>query len=336
MQPLGSPFSVHASWLPAGALLIAQLSLSAYNDRSLVASVLLAAATVVGYFLSTLAHALAHIVCARAAGARPGPVRVYVFGDVMVPGRPARTRGGDLATALAGPATSALIAIASGVAWFVTAGRLSNVLGTLALMNLGLVAVNLLPVLPLDAGRLVAARSRTSAHLASLLGRLLGILAVAAGAWFLVQGPTFVRETASGVWLVLVGLFVFLGSGWQDYRASSLPALDDRTVGDWARPFAGRLDAGAPVPASGGPYAVSENGRLAGVLTEAQLREGEAAADVMVPWTHDLGMPMDAPLVRALQRLSDEQTSIVVAVDADGVVRGVLDAGAVREQLERT
>ena len=331
-----SAFSIHTSWIPSGLLLVAHLALSAFNDRSLVASVVLAFLTAAAALVCAIVHALAHLVCARALGAALGPSRVYVFGDVTVPGGASRSTRRDAVVALAGPVSSAGLGLAAGIASIVAAGDAADVLRTLAFVNAGLCVFNLLPVLPLDAGRLVASRSRRRARLASFGGRLFGAIAVLAGGWLLLQGPAFVQETAAGLWLVLVGLFVFLGAGWQDYRAASLPSLDGHTVGDWARPFAGRLDAAAPAPATGGPYAVAEGGHLAGVLTEARLREGEPARELMVPWTTDLGMPTDAPVVRALQRLSDDNTAVVIAVDPNGVVRGVLDEGAVREQLRGT
>lgn len=331
-----TPFSIHASWLPSGLLLVAQLALSAFNDRSLVASVVLAFLAAAGALVCAVLHALAHRACARALRMRSGASRVYVFGDVTVPEAASRDTRRDAAVALAGPASSATLALATGIASLAVAGNASDVLRTLGFVNGGLCAFNLLPVLPLDAGRLLASRSRTRARLASFGGRLFGTLAVLAGAWLVLRGPAFVQETAAGLWLVLVGLFVFLNADWQDYRAVALPPLDGQTLGEWARPFAGRLDASAPAPATGGPYAVADGGHLAGVITEARLRAGEPAADLMVPWTTDLGMPTDAPVVRALQRLSDDHTAVVVAVDHDGVVRGVLDEGAVREQLRRT
>lgn len=332
-RPLGSEFLIHLSWLPAGAFLSAHLALVAYGDRSVPVAILLGLITVGGYLVSVVLHALAHLVCARIAGMKLGESRVFPFGDVTDPGATTGRRRADAFVALSGPALSLVLGGALFLYSRSTADRTADILRTIALANVALAVVNLLPVLPLDGGRLVASAGRSRARLASFGGKLFGLLAVVGGGWLLFQGPDLVNETAAGLWLVLIGIFVFIGSNWQTRRAPVLPVLDGQTVGQWARPFAGRLDAASPAPAGGGPYAVAEAGRLAGVLTEARVREGIRVSDLMVPWTSDLGMPAETPLLTALKRLSDAHADVVVVVDAKGVVRGVLDEGAVRERL---
>jgi Zn-dependent protease len=334
-RPFGSPFLVHASWLPAGALLSAHLALAAFGDRGLAQAILLGLVTVGAYLVCVVLHALAHLITARIGGARPGTIAIFVFGDVTEPGAPCRQRRSDVVAAMSGPAMSVLLGAAALGAATTKSGLTTDVLRTVGFANLALAALNLLPVLPLDGGRLVAAGSRRRARLASFGGKLVALSAVAAGGWLLWQGPDLVDETAFGLWLVLTGIFVFLSSGAARYTTASLPRLDGQTVGQWARPFAGRIDARAPAPAAGGPYAVSDAGRLAGVLTPSRIRPGVRVADLMVPWTAELGMRADAPLTSALERLSAEPASVVVVVDDRGVVRGVLDEGAVRAHLAR-
>jgi hypothetical protein len=278
-------------------------------------------------------HALAHLICARAIGVKLGDVRVYVFGETSEPRPSTGRRRAEAVLALSGPVTSALLG-AAALVWSTTSGdRTADILRTVATLNLALAAINLVPVLPLDAGRLVASTGRSRARLAAFGGKLFGLLALAAGVWLLVQGPALVDETAFGSWLVLTGIFVFAGSSWTTSRGPVLPDVDGQTVGQWARPFAGRLDIRTHAPAGGGPYAVADGGRLAGVLIESHVREGAPVSDLMVPWSADLGMPSDAPLVGALQRLSRDGVDVVVVLDREGVVRGVLDEGAVRDHL---
>jgi Zn-dependent protease len=332
-RPLGSPLLVHASWLPSGALLVAHLALTAFGDRGLAAAIVLGLVSVAAYAVCVVLHAVAHIVAARAIGTTLGHVRVFVFGETSEPRASTGRPRAEAALSFAGTAISALLG-AAALVWSTTAsGSTADVARTLAVMNLALAAVNLLPVLPLDAGRLVAASGRARARLASFGGKVLGLLALAGGGWLLIGGPQLVDETAFGVWLVLIGVFVFAGSSWATARAPVLPDLGSRTVGQWARPFAGRLDIRTHAPAGGGPYAVADDGRLAGVLIESHVREGAPVSDLMVPWTTDLGMPADAPLTGALERLSRKDVDVVVVLDGQGIVRGVLDEGAVRAQL---
>lgn len=324
---------IDVSWLPAGGLIAAHLALAAYSDRGLTTSVLLGVLTVGAYLACALVHTIAHLVVGRTIGVQLDDVRVFVFGDTS---EPRFATGGERSEALLafiGPATS-LVLGGGALAWSTfTSGDATDVLRTLATMNLALAGINLLPILPLDAGRLVAATGRRRARLASFGGKLFGLVAVVAGGWLLVRGPRFVDETAFGSWLVLIGVFVFISSAWKTPRGPVLPDLGGHTVGEWARPFAGRLDIRTLAPAGGGPYAVADDGRLAGVLIESHVREGERVSDLMVPWTSDLGMPSDAPLLGALERLSGEGVDVVVVLDQQGIVRGVLDETSVREHL---
>jgi Zn-dependent protease len=331
--PPGSPLTVHASWLPSGALLVAHLALAAYGDRGLWTAVFLGVVTVTAYLLCVVLHAAAHLVAARAVGVGLGRVRVFLFGETSEPRASTGRPRAEAALALAGPALSALLGGGAFVWSSMTSGGFADVLRVLSVLNLAVALVNLLPVLPLDAGRLVASTGRARARLATFAGKLVGLVALVVGGWLLFQGPDLVDETAFGAWLVLLGLFVFFGSSWSTGRAPVLPDVSGHTVGQWARPFAGRLDVATVAPAGGGPYAVADEGRLAGVLIEDHVREGARVSDLMVPWAAELGMPSDAPLSGALERLARKDVDCVVVLDEQGIVRGVLDEGAVRAQL---
>jgi Zn-dependent protease len=326
-RPLGFPLLIHGSWLPAGVLLTAHLALSAYGERDLIPALVLGAGTVIAYFMCVLAHALAHLFSARLSQAPRERVKLFIFGDVSV----AFTGPGAVRTALAGPLASAAIAAVLYVASLSDFGD-AAFLRTLAFVNAGLAALNLLPGLPLDGGRLFGVLGRDRRALTVAIGRICGFLAVVAGGWLLLGGPGRVEDTAFGLWLVLAGIFVVAESKAARGAAPVARKIADETVGAWARPFAGRIDAASAAPQSGGPYAVSEDGRLAGVLAEGH-RGRVRTSDVMVPWSPALGMPADAPLMGALKRLADKHAPLVVVVDSAGVVRGVLDEAAVRSRL---
>lgn len=326
-RPLGFPLLVHGSWLPAGALLSVHLAFSSYGERDLIPALILGVGTVIAYFVCVLAHALAHIVSARLSEAPRQPVKLFVFGDVSE----AFAGAGAVRTALAGPLVSGAIAAALYAASLSPLGD-ATFLRTLASVNAGLAALNLVPGLPLDGGRLFAFLGRDRRSAAAAIGRICGFLAVIAGAWLLLGGPARVEDTAFGVWLVLAGIFVAAESKGARGAAPAARKVQDETVGAWARPFAGRIDAKAAAPHGGGPYAVSADGRLAGVLAHGH-KGRVRVSDVMVPWTPALGMPADAPLMGALKKLAEEQAPLVVVVDREGVVRGVLDEAAVRSHI---
>jgi Zn-dependent protease len=325
-RPLGSPLSVHGSWVPAAALLVAHLSFVAYGDRGLLGAVALGVITAAGYFVGVLLHTAAHIVVGRIVGSPPQAVGVFFFGDVSLAGPTTRRR--NIWTALAGPVTSG--AIAGGA--FIFASGSNDVLRTIALGNGAIALLNLLPALPFDGGHMVAATSPRRRKLAVRAGIVIGLLAIVTGGYLLSRGPELLSETAFGLWLVLTGLFAIMQSNATAPSSSPIADLKDRTVAEWARPFAGRVEAGSVAPVGPGPFAVSHDGRLTGVITHPPGTRTRAA-DVMIPWTSDLNVPADASLISALEKLSSRATPILVVIDKQGVVRGVLDEDAVRAGL---
>jgi hypothetical protein len=271
-------------------------------------------------------HALAHQTAAWIGRSPRGPVRLYVFGDVSeITRRPAVALSGPLASAALG---GALLAVPLD-GWMREVGR------TGGWASLGLAALNLLPGLPLDGGHLLASLTGRK-RLAMRIGQLFGLLATVGGIWLLVSSPAVVDDTAIGLWLLLAGIFVLVEARTTGNAIQRVP-LDGQTAGSWARPFAGRLKADDPVPVVGGPFAVSDGTRLAGVLSSGGPPNiGARCRDVMVPWTSDLGVRSTTPLREALARLADGEAAktLVVVVDEQGIVRGVLDEEAVRSRVE--
>ena len=322
-RPSHTPLTIHGSWLPAGALLVAHLILSAYGGRSFLSAVPIALATVAALLVCAVLHAAAHLVAGRMTGVRATSTRVFIFGDVS-------TGATSPAAAIAGPIMSAVLAgVAFGFA-STTGHEMHDALLTLALANAAMAVANLIPVLPFDLGRVVAVTGKRKTALFG--GRVVGALAIVGGVWLIVDGPSVVERTAAGVWLALAGLFVILEARASQPEHGRLPAVNGVAVGDWIRPFAGRVDANSTVPTHGGPYAVSDDGRLAGVLPHGS-PERIAVRDMMIPWSSDLKLPDDAPLAQGLERLASGKAPLVVVVDKTGTVRGVLDEAAVRERL---
>ena len=171
--------SIHPS-----LLLVAVMALAAGRGRDLV--VILA---------SVLAHELAHVVVAHLFGLRPVRIALYPFGGVAeladLEGAPPLAR---LATLAAGPLASLLLYLAGEPlgAWAGT-GQTSWI-ESLKRANLGLAVANLLPVAPLDGGRMLEVALERRAGIGRARRRLLR------------------AGTAAGVALVLAGL-IGLGTG---------------------------------------------------------------------------------------------------------------------------
>ena len=208
-------------------------------------------ALVGGLFGSVLLHELGHALAARRYGIATHDIVLLPIGGVArlerMPARP----GQEIAVALAGPAVNVAIAAAlfTGLA---LGGRLEplSALGVasgslverLMLANLGLVAFNLLPVFPLDGGRvlrgLLALRlpHARATRVAARIGRA---GAVVLGVYGLFGNP----------FLVLIAVFVWMAARQEEAEAS--------------RPRAWRVGSGEPAEVRveivpGGPSAPSD------------------------------------------------------------------------------
>ena len=343
-RPFGSPLLVHRSWLGAVALLVAHLAVTTFGADSLSMAVPFAVLAAVGIFVSVVLHEGAHALARRLIRLQTVDVTVLVFGGIARTARESRRRGDEIGLALIGPLTSAAIGLAILAGSSSLTGPPGRLVWVIAVANLVLAAVNILPGLPFDGGALLTAilvargRPRGQAvGTAARWGRVIGVASVMAGGWLLVTSYSVLQDAAIGLWLVLVGVFV-VSEASRAQRAVAVRAVTENgTAGSWARPFVGKIRSETLVPADGGPYAVSDGGRLAGVLLPAALSagRGKRAGEVMVPWTPDIALKADVPITAALQRLASTAAGMLVVLDEAGVVRGVIDTECVRARFEQ-
>ena len=119
---------------------------------------------VVVVFVSALVHELGHAVAFRVFG-YPSTIQLILFGGITTPVTDVPLGWGkDLVSTLAGPVFGAVL---GGICWWLqggATGALREALYLGALANAGWAVFNLLPILPMDGGRV----TRT------LLGRVLG------------------------------------------------------------------------------------------------------------------------------------------------------------------
>ncbi|RZB13299.1 CBS domain-containing protein, partial [Streptomyces sp. F001] len=126
------------------------------------------------------------------------------------------------------PPSSGAAALGAGIGLGALSGWVvpSAVLVWLGWVNFVLGVFNLLPAAPLDGGRVVQAlmwwrtgdRDRAE-RAAARSGQVLGILMIAVG-WI-----SLLRGALSGLWLMLLGLFVLIVAGAERRRAALAPAL---------------------------------------------------------------------------------------------------------------
>jgi Zn-dependent protease len=180
-------------------------------------------------------HECGHLRCMKHYGMKTrGIYLIPLLGAAAVAEDNFPSRRAEATIALAGPLTGAVLAAGTGLVYFATRnGAFAAAAAWMALINL----FNLLPVVPLDGGRVVksitcSVGSRTG--LAALIaGMLLGaVLAVTADLWIFVI-------------LIPLGLLDYLYDRHQTNRAGR---RDRRQAGRHAR-----TEAGADIPAAKAP-----------------------------------------------------------------------------------
>lgn len=259
-----------------------------------------AVAVAIAFFASLVVHELAHSVVARRHGQQVRAIRLWALGGVAELEGDATSPGAEFRMAVVGPLASLAIAGALGALdWaFAAAGGtrlLVASLGWLAGANALLAVFNLLPAFPLDGGRVLRAtlwwilrdRRRATAWAAGA-GRVLGAGMVGLG----LAGLAFFGMGWSGIWLAVIGTFVFIAAGAQAQAAETDRALGSLTVREVARPVVtapADLSLDRVVEEWIRPYRlplcplVDWTGRVTGVVTMDSIREVPASAWPFTP-----------------------------------------------------
>ena len=215
----GIPIEVNVSWVFAFLLFTFLISEQFDNNRLHWPDAqrwLVAAFTVILFFLSVLIHELSHSVMALGRGIPVSGITLFIFGGVSRLGREPQGPWTEFAVAIVGPLSNVVIAAICGGAWFLL-GRGSSmpevVLFWLAWANVGLGAFNLVPGFPLDGGRLLRAAVwgltgsyRRGTQVAARAGQLVGVLMLAGG----VVMAIFVDgvNMFDGIWIAFIGGFI--------------------------------------------------------------------------------------------------------------------------------
>ncbi|MDB5447692.1 MAG: peptidase [Phenylobacterium sp.] len=223
------------TWFLVGLLLawnVAQGAVLDFQDRSQAPGVA-NAVFLLGVLLSLLAHDLAQRLVARAAGlpVHPGVLSPEPGHDMR---EQPRACAAELAMAAAGPVVSALLSLAviavARVAYVAgLADPVIRALAAVASFNILVMVANLLPILPMDGGRLLRAviwrRGRdferaTSA--ASVVSKVAALLIIAAG-----LAAALVDNVGDALSWILVGVFLHANARMELSRVAARHGLAD-------------------------------------------------------------------------------------------------------------
>lgn len=237
----GIPIRLHIS------LLIAVVLLSIFSGAGLLAILILA----VGIFGSVALHELGHSIVARAKGGYIHEIVLYPFGGAAkisnIPKRPAD----EIMVALAGPAVSLVL-------WLLF--RQIELLTFLGFLNRMLFLFNILPVFPMDGGRVLRAaltlkKGRLAAtRVAATVGKYFCGLFVLVGLFGLrTQWFGFIGPCEPNFILAFIGLYIYR-AGQMEYRMVMVEHQADL--------FNGYRDGQIEVEVGPPPYANSGSGSM--------------------------------------------------------------------------
>jgi Zn-dependent protease len=302
------------------------------------------AAWIVALFTCVLIHELAHSFLARHRGYKVRDVVLMPLGGFSEIIGIASSPGDEATISLVGPlanfAIAALLAIPAAASrmemWpptLFTRAWLVRIIWA----NVALGALNLLPALPLDGGRV----------LRGLLGRSRGraqATAIAARTATAIATLMIVAGLLDDLWVALIGLFVFLGARAEQQMAAAgellrgLRVRDAMVADTWGLDAAEPLEDAAPLLRQfpNRAFAVVEDGKLVGVIAASDLAAHPGGstvgddADTVAPCLH----ADDDLYPTALDALTESgRTSL--PVEEEGRPAGMLYASDLESRLRR-
>lgn len=339
----GTEVRIHLTFF----LLVAWFAIVA-GARGGQAAALDAVAFILAIFACVLAHEYGHVLAARRYGIGTRDITLLPIGGVArierMPEKPTQ----ELIIALAGPAVNVVIAFVLfaffGAGIDIDPAAVENqtvdFVTRVALVNVLLVAFNLIPAFPMDGGRVLRAL------LSYRLDRALATRIAAGVGQAMAFGLGFLGLFGNPM-LIFIALFVFLAASHESYAVelseatkgaqmrqatiTSFSTLDPQsTVGDAARLLLSTTQTEFPITDGGG--------RMRGVLTRDGMVKAlsEIGPDASVLDVMERDVPTinrRAPLERAVTALQESAKPLVGVVDDDDRVVGLITLANVAEYM---
>jgi Zn-dependent protease len=373
MDVFGIRIGVDASWFLILFLLIFWLS---PNFRSVlhsseVAAYLTTVVTVLLFFVSLIWHELGHALAARRQGIEIRRIDLFLFGGLAQMSRDTRSPGEEFKVAAAGPLATFLFVVLClivdllivGPHRLVDAARLSESiritpvllsLSWLLLMNVLILAFNLVPAFPLDGGRItraivwrMTADKGRGTRAAAQLGRGFALIVGGGGIWLILA----TRDVFSGLWLVAVAFLLSQAARGAIVQTALTERIERVRVADIMDSEPVAIPSDAPVGTALDDYflrygwswfpVIDGGGRFLGIARQPRLQSAFDSGEgwLSVGSVLDAGdsgtwrVNLDRPLTEVLSSDSLGRLGAVMAVDDLGVLKGVVTIEQVQRAL---
>jgi Zn-dependent protease/CBS domain-containing protein len=314
---------------------------------------LLGVITTLALFLSVFGHELSHALVGRMEGIEIEEIVLHPFGGLARLKREPDTPGAEFRIAVAGPAASFLFAMLTFGAYQIalvggyrTAAAILFFIGA---GNLLLAIFNLFPGYPLDGGRVLRAllwkrrgNITEATRIAGLCGILIAVTLIVFGIYMIVS-PKW-QGTLSGLWSVLVGLFLYDAAAGVVKHARN---MKQTTVADtMSAPVAIEpdllishfVDNILPLHRRVS-FPVARGQQLHGILALEDLKSlprerwrMTRARDVMRPVNDTLFVESSATMARADEIMQRNGVGSVAVVDHRGQLVGFLQRGRLKKR----
>ena len=241
---LGIPIGINYTWFIVFALVTFSLATgyfpSRYDDWGAATYLGVGVLTSVLFFASVLLHELAHSVVARAWDIPVKSITLFIFGGVANIGREPERPLAEFLIAIAGPASSLLLALGFGILWlggqWLAITPLAGLGMYLATVNLWLALFNMIPGFPLDGGRVfrsvvwaLTGSLNRATRWAANTGRVVAVLMIVGGGVMFLMG-----NWSSGLWLAFIGWFLDNAASQSSQQVWIREALQGYTAGDFS------------------------------------------------------------------------------------------------------
>ncbi len=309
------------------------------------------------FYLSVLLHEISHALMAQRYGLGVRSISLMFLGGATEIDSEARTPGQEFKVAVVGPLTSIAVGLAAlGLLLLVPDGLVGLALWMLAVANLVVGGLNLIPGLPLDGGRVLRAlvwRATGNVHRGTIVAAWGGRAAAVLALVYPLYKPLLYDEppdTVDYVWAAVIAWFLWSGATQSILSARirrRLPALK-------ARPLARRVIAvpdelpiseavrRAQETGAGAIVVHSGDDRLSGVVSETALlatpeerRAWVPVSSVMRTMEDGLVLAADMEGEELIRAMSGTPAEEYVLVEPDGTIFGVLAAADVDRAFEK-
>jgi Zn-dependent protease len=327
--------------------------------------------TVLVLFASLIVHELGHAIVARRQGIQVGRIDLFLFGGLTQMSRDAESPGEDFKIAAAGPLATLLFVVLClavdlaivGPHRLLHAAELDGTvkitpvllaLSWLLFWNVLLLAFNLVPAFPLDGGRIARAlvwritgEKQRGTRTAARMGEGFALILAGIGVWQMLAYQSF-----RGLWLIAISFLLYQSARGALVQTAFNERIGGVRVADIMDRHPVAIPAATPVTRALDEFflrygwswfpVVDEGGRFLGIARQPRL---QAAHDAGEGWltagavleTEEVGdwrVNEDRPLTDLLSSESLGRLGALMAVDGEGVLRGVVTVDQVRRALQ--